>query len=74
MNEDYDDTYRIHKKTKPLLNEDSDHYGYNDSNTSPDLETTGVAPFMGIEYRRHKKNKTHVVRKRKSVKKCKCIK
>jgi hypothetical protein len=71
-NEYDEDTYREKKKSYPLIDEDSDHYGYNDSNMSPDLSTLGASPFMGIAYRKRKKNKTKLVRK--PIKKCKCKK
>jgi hypothetical protein len=64
--------YRKKKESKPVITEDSDHYGYNDSNSSPPIETTGVAPYMGITFRKRKKNKAKIIRK--PVKKCKCKK
>ena len=69
------DNQMIYRKKKNIskITEDSDHYGYNDSNGSPAIDTTGVSPFMGITFRKRKKNKARIVRKR-SVKKCSCKK
>lgn len=66
--------YRKSRNSDPLLDEDTDHYGYNDSNAEYDFDKMmNFAPSLGITFRKHKKEAARIVRKRKYIKKkCKC--
>lgn len=66
-----EDTYRENKKTKPNIDEDSDHYGYNDTNAGPIMDNN-FDPTSVFRLRKHNKSKVKVVRKQQ--KKCKCKK
>lgn len=69
-------SYRKKKSLEPLMDEDSDHYGYNDSNAEYKFDKMmNMLPPMGITYRKHKKESVRIVRKKKHVKKtCTCKK
>lgn len=70
-----DDIYRRKKTSEPRINEDSDHYGYNDSNTSGlgnidglPLQASDIDDIVYQAYRRKKSKKPKLTRKRCSCK------
>lgn len=74
---DFEEDYRRKKKSIPKVDEDSDHYGYTDTNAGKGFDIDYTAKPMGeIDsvgvFRKRKSNKAKLLRKHKIAKKCKC--
>jgi len=73
----YEEDYRRKKKSKPKVDEDSDHYGYTDTNAGKGFNNDFRASPMGEVdevgvFRKRKQNKAKLLRKHKISKKCRC--
>jgi hypothetical protein len=77
---DNDFTYRNKLKNTPKIDihtEDSEYYGYTDTNSGKALDVDFTPTQMGpvnptSVFRKHKKETQKMIRKRKPIKKCKC--